>query len=182
MALWVRHNYDHLTVREVTMRAKVGYTTFYRHYDNLDDLISEVTLSKINELLAHARQQTTIHAEALAWYAWFRSNEDFCRFYVSLPYTHPTRDVVKKAVVVYFSERYESQEADIVMLDFALEHMAEVMYRLYRRFLFDSDTFTVEQVASIHVDIILNGIHHAALKFRDEWLQERPGYLSDASS
>ena len=182
VALYARHGYEHLTVREVAGLAKVGYTTFYRHYGNLDDLITEVALSNVNELLAQARQQPTIRAEALAWYSWFRTNEDLCRFYISLPYVHPTREAVKDTVVAYFSERYEPQNPDSVPLNFALDYIAEATYRLYYWFLSRNDLYTVEEVATMHVNVILNGIHHTTLKFREEWLQERPGYLSDASS
>ena len=182
IALYARHGYEHLTVREVTKLAKVGYTTCYRHYDNLDDLVTEIAMSRVNKLLAQVRQQATIRAEALAWYAWFRANQELCRFYVSLPHVHPTRDAVKDAIVAYFSERYEPRNPDNVPLDFALEHMAEAMCRLHRWFLFHNEQYNVERVAAMHSDVILNGSHHSALKIREEWLKERPGYLSDASS
>ena len=173
---------SNLSVRKVAKHAKVGYTTFYRHYDNLDDLITEVTLSHTNSLLEQARRQVTLRAEALAWYSWFRANENLCRFYVSLPHVHPTRDAVKDAVVAYFRERYEAQNPDDVPLDFALAHMVETMYQLYRWFLFQNEQYTIEQVATMHLNVILKGIHHSALKFREEWLQERPGFLSDSRS
>ncbi len=178
--LFSRHNYARLTVREVTRLAKVGYTTFYRHYDNLDALVTEVSLGKVDALVAYARQQTTLPAETLAWYNWLRANEDWGRFYVSLPQKHPTRTAVKDAVVAFYSERYEAQDPAKVPLDFALEHMAEEMYCFYRWFVFHNDRFTVKHVAAMHVDIIVKGMLHSALKFRQDWLKDNPGFLVDA--
>ena len=88
VARYAQYGYAHLTVKDLTRFAKVGYTTFYRHYDNLDELITEVTMSNVDELLEQVRRQATIRAEALAWYAWFRANQDLCRLYVALPHVH----------------------------------------------------------------------------------------------
>jgi AcrR family transcriptional regulator len=37
--LSIEHGYDAITVRDITARAQVGYKTFYRHYNDKDDLL-----------------------------------------------------------------------------------------------------------------------------------------------
>jgi AcrR family transcriptional regulator len=42
--------YEHVSIQDVTTRADVGYRTFFRHYDSLDDLLLRTVESKVEEL------------------------------------------------------------------------------------------------------------------------------------
>ena len=42
--------YDNVSITAVTTRAKVGYATFFRHYESLDDLLNSILLTALQEL------------------------------------------------------------------------------------------------------------------------------------
>lgn len=44
--------FDQITVTGLTQRAKVGYTTFFRHYQTKDELLDDVAAKEIRDLLA----------------------------------------------------------------------------------------------------------------------------------
>jgi AcrR family transcriptional regulator len=45
-------NYEKITIRDVTDQADIGYATFFRHYDGIDDLMLEIFTLIIEELEA----------------------------------------------------------------------------------------------------------------------------------
>jgi AcrR family transcriptional regulator len=43
--------FDHITIREITARARTGYATFFRHYPDKDALLGDVAAQEIADLL-----------------------------------------------------------------------------------------------------------------------------------
>jgi AcrR family transcriptional regulator len=42
--------FDQIAITEITIRAKVGYATFFRHYESKDELLNELAASEIARL------------------------------------------------------------------------------------------------------------------------------------
>lgn len=52
LALLVERPFDQLTIREIALRAGIGYATFFRHYPTKEALLSDVASEEIAALLA----------------------------------------------------------------------------------------------------------------------------------
>jgi AcrR family transcriptional regulator len=67
VSLILRKDFASITIREITERAEVAYITFYRHYENLDQLLMEVLDEGLEELMVHiealAKQSDTSDLE-----------------------------------------------------------------------------------------------------------------------
>src|SRR6202000_307576 len=42
--------FDQIAITEITIKAKVGYATFFRHYESKDELLNELVASEIERL------------------------------------------------------------------------------------------------------------------------------------
>ena len=85
ITLALERGYENLTIKAVTDYAGVGYNTFYRHYQSLDNLLIHILtagLQKINEL---AIQFDTPHGETVAMYTYIKEHPDVMRVYINLP-------------------------------------------------------------------------------------------------
>lgn len=51
LALLEEQAFDTIKVKEITTRAKVGYATFFRRYDDKDDLLHDLASQEIHKLL-----------------------------------------------------------------------------------------------------------------------------------
>ena len=65
VSLALEQGYSDLTMTAVAERANVGQSTFYRHYQNLDDLLVQIFLTMIRQLIRRINQQETLADEAL---------------------------------------------------------------------------------------------------------------------
>ena len=71
--LALEQGYESLTIRMVTERAIVGYSTLYRHYLSLNDLLIQVLTAALQELKEWALQATTPQGETLAMYTYIKA-------------------------------------------------------------------------------------------------------------
>lgn len=51
LALLTEKPFDHLTVREISRRAGIGYATFFRHYETKEALLADIACDEIRDLL-----------------------------------------------------------------------------------------------------------------------------------
>ena len=52
IALVLEKGYKNITIQDVTERADIGYRTFFRHYDGLDELFIAIAQTRVDELYA----------------------------------------------------------------------------------------------------------------------------------
>jgi AcrR family transcriptional regulator len=50
IALVLEKGYKNITIQDVTERADIGYRTFFRHYNGLDDLSLDIARERVDEL------------------------------------------------------------------------------------------------------------------------------------
>jgi len=50
IALVLEKGYKNITIQDVTERADIGYRTFFRHYDGLDELFIEIAQTRLDDL------------------------------------------------------------------------------------------------------------------------------------
>ena len=56
---------DRLTIRDVTTRAGIGYTTFFRHYTDKDDILHELIAEEVRSVMESSRAGFSIRDTAL---------------------------------------------------------------------------------------------------------------------
>ena len=98
ICLGLQRGYENLTVRAVTEYAGVSHVTFYRHYESLDGLLSEVMKIALADLIGLIRQQETVVDEIMAMFTYIREHQQLFRAFIDLPLTHPARDLFKQEV------------------------------------------------------------------------------------
>jgi AcrR family transcriptional regulator len=75
LSLLEERPFEHITVREITARADVGYATFFRHYPDKETLLHDVAAGEISKLLAMSMPilytvDSRASAQALCAYVW----------------------------------------------------------------------------------------------------------------
>jgi AcrR family transcriptional regulator len=85
IALALERGYDSITIRDLTDRANVAYSTFFRHYASLDDLLAELLQSVVTELagLIDHQPNRSPEAEGLLIFRHVAANAAFFRLLFS---------------------------------------------------------------------------------------------------
>jgi AcrR family transcriptional regulator len=64
ISLTLEKGYDAVTIRDITERADIGYTTFFRHYRDKDDLLHDVLAAAFNEFIEQLDTQSSSTTDA----------------------------------------------------------------------------------------------------------------------
>lgn len=179
-SLGLEQDYETLSIKAITTRAGVGYSTFFRHYQTVEELLidaMQTTMREIGELL---QDQESVYDEMVAVFRYIRAHEDRFRFYVSLPDSHSIRDVfLKEEAIKLVVERYEAAETSSVPLVVSANHVVESGRALLSWHLDHINDHSPEQLASFFIDLILTTAETKALSPRKGWHKPRKDEESD---
>ena len=177
--LVLENGYDRLTVIEITRLADIGYPTFYRHYRNIDDLLSAVLSSLLDDLNSVVNEQTSPFDEAVAKFRHIANHADLYRVYVSLPRENVARQQVVKRLEQMFRERFDAPDSSSVSLEFAMNYIIDASFILLRQYLDNLDKYKPEEIAAVYVDLVLGSASSATIAPREDWLKRLSARLTD---
>ena len=163
--------YKDITGIVVAERALLGQATLYRHYKNLDDLLLDVFSTDAQDLAAAMLAQNTILDEAITLYTYVRENQICTRLFMELPPDHEARRMITELFHQLVHARYSQREASSVPYDLSTLHLVESVNRLIGWYLDHIDKYTPEEVAQMHIDLIIMPTVSATLDLRGEWLK-----------
>ena len=178
-ALWPDVGYEDLTVKGLVEQAGVGYATFYRHFRNMDDLLLTVTAARVEELSALIDQQETLADEVVGLFAWVEENERFFRAYDALPFDHLATELLSDFLDRFLLERYEERPTGRVPITVTAKLWTAATLLMLRYHLDDTDGYTAEQLAELHIELTLKALESTAIVLRNDWLEAHPRYLTD---
>ena len=179
ICLGPKRGYENLTVRAVTAYAGVSHVTFYRHYKSLDDLLLEIVKTSLADLIGLIRKQDTVFDEMMATFTYIKEHQQQFHAFIELPLTHPARDLFKEEMGNFIVERYEAQDPTRVPLAVTVNHLLESTYDMLRWYLNYIDDYTPQQVAVMHIDLIVKAAESTTVVLREDWLEQHPTRQSD---
>ena len=181
-SLGLERDYETLSITEITKRAGIGYSTFFRHYQNVEELLIDAMLTTMGEIKELLQAQESVYDEIVALFKYVRAHEDRFRFYISLPDHHPVRGILKEEAAKFVVERYEAAETSSVPLVISVNHIIESTYAFLSWHLDHINDHRPEQLASFYMDLILASAETKALSPRKGWYKRRTSEDIDRDS
>ena len=175
VSLLLERDYETPSITAVRKRSKVAHATFYRHYDTLDELLTDALMTTMQDLAEFLREQETIYDETVAMFKFIKEHQDRFRVYVGLPETHPIREILKAEAVKIVIERWEARVTSPVPMDMSVNHLVESSYTFIRWHLNHINDHTPEELADFYDDLILAGA-----TFKQNQVTEDGGALKTA--
>ena len=180
VSLILEQGLENLSITAVLKRSNVGRATFYRHFRNLDELLTYTLQTTMHELAEALRQEETFYDETVALFRFIKENQELFRVYVDLPDSHPVRIIVKEeAITIVIEQRWEARSTSPVPMDVSVNHLIESTYTFIRWHLNNINDFTPEQVAVIYDDLVIAGAEFKALSRRRDSRLHPPGQQED---
>lgn len=178
-SLGLERDYETLSITAITKRAGVGYSTFFRHYATVEELLIDAMRTTMRELRELLQDLESVYDEAVAVFSYVGAHQDRFRFFVSLPDTHPIREILKEEAVKLVSERYQAAETSSVPLGVSANHMVESSFAFLKWHLDHINSHKPEQLASIYIDLIVTTAETSVLSPRKGWYKQKTGEESN---
>ena len=87
LTLILNHKYEDITISDICKQANVNRSTFYAHYDDINDLIIKIE-SKFSQgtanIFNYGERQT--HEAMIEMFAFVKANKHFYKAFLNIPY------------------------------------------------------------------------------------------------
>jgi len=162
ISLIVEKGYDEVTIRDVTERANVAYSTFFRHYRDKDELLTTRLGEEIEELIrrieaASAADPHDATVEGALIFQHAQEHSVLYRVLLSSIETVKVRQRIRQVIAEIFSKTCQPihQKEARIPPDVAANHMAIALLGLIEWWLEHDMSYPVEQMANIYERLIL---------------------------
>lgn len=156
--------YERITIRDVTDRADIGYATFFRHYDGVDDLMLEIFSGIIEELesLPDKHGEDYFEQEGYLLFEHVANNSSLYRGILSShAFTRKLRDHIKSTVHSHLNHHGDEIPSDGIPIEIAAQHMVASTLGLIDWWLENQAPYSVERMAMIYDRLIIQATWHA---------------------
>lgn len=168
LALALERPFETITIRDLTDRAEVGYATFFRHYDGIEDLLRDMLEGLLAELLGRLRPLGRLDPVAAGAIV-FQHAAEQSDLYRLLLRTDRSIDLLDRAVRVgieNLAETHEAKSDSSVPADVAANHFVRSFINLIEWWLEHEMPYAPDRMADIYRDLILIPTEQAALRRR----------------
>ena len=179
MELILEGGYDQITIRDLTERADIGYATFFRHYKNKDDLLTQYLGSVLQEVNDEMNPETSHYEQSLAAYSVLNRNRDALMVGLSLPRDHPAMKPLWDKVFGMVTDLYLPRDESVIPLQVSVNHIIRSVSELVRWWITEGQAYSPEQMARMQSELIITVTELVAVVPRDAEHKENPGDQRD---
>lgn len=164
IALAQERRYDEITIRDITERADVAYSTFFRHFPDKDALLLQSVRDVVATLTAlmypDSEQRPQIDGRLL-----FRHVQEHEAFYRIILSGHGTHHVLAQAmeqIETEFAVLYASFGESAIPVDLLTHHIIAAVLELVKWWLDHQQPYSVERMGQIFQTLIIDASETAA--------------------
>ena len=169
--LMLEIGYDRISVRGLARRAGVGSSTFYRHFQDKDDLLLRVSLDAIQGVRDAVAPAQSPREEAVLLFRHVRQNPRVFLLYAALPADCQARRAVRLVLADMVRERYRPRDSSNVIADIAVNHICVAYSELVMWYVNNLERYSPEEIAEISGDLVVRAAVDVAFVPREEWLE-----------
>jgi AcrR family transcriptional regulator len=151
LSLLEAHDFDTIKIRDVTEKADVGYMTFYRHYDSLEELLTDRIRSILEEQIAEV---IACDQQGELIFSYVADNAKLYRTLLFSPSTARARQKLADMFAEFFA--ITAKDDPLIPADLRARHMATGLLSLAGWWLEKNMLPPVPQVAEMYNALIIN--------------------------
>lgn len=167
--LTLKRGFDNITIRALVTEAKVSYASFHRHFSSIEELLETIVFPVWDALQKRTSTQSTLYDESFELFYSVKTHPAIWRVLLRLPKDNVVRQAIDQANRASRIARWKRHAGTAVPFDFAVTVFEDVTDHLIGFYLDNIDTYTPEQMASMHFDLTIKSAS-GVLKLRDGWV------------
>jgi AcrR family transcriptional regulator len=156
--------YERISIRDVTDRADIGYATFFRHYDSLDNLMLEIFTDVIKGLEASAQHPGPgyFEQEGLLLFQHVAANTALYRGILgSQPFRRRLRNHVQGMILAHLEDHASALRSTPIPKEIAALHMVSSLMGMVEWWLEHKLDPPAERMAAVYERLIIRATWQA---------------------
>ena len=160
ITLSLEKGYDSITIRDITDRADVAYSTFFRHYAHKDELLADVLQAVIHDFMVLINQgvNKTHEDEGRLIFQYVADHQAFFRVLFSSQGTNSVLQNMQNEIAQTALRLNPHPPNSPIPPEIAANHLVATVIALIRWWLDHETPYPVEQMATIYSHLITPGL------------------------
>lgn len=157
ISLILEKGYDAITIKDITDKADVAHATFYRHYRDIDELLSQKLQEVIQEIETFAREPDLQDAEGYLIFKHAQENSVLYRILLTSPGTIRVRKRIQETIATNMLKTckpLQVAQGSLIPPKVAANHIAGSMLLLIEWWLDHDMPHPPHQMAKIYERLI----------------------------
>lgn len=150
LTLILNHNYEDITINQICETAKINRSTFYAHYDDINDLIIKIEskfASSMASIFNYGLRQS--HDAFIEMFTFIEKNKYFYKAFLNIPYITLAEKNTKNQVMSSIKDNLNSQPKNDIELFYRANFFGAGIKEICRLWLERDCKETPEQMATI---------------------------------
>ena len=165
--LGLEQGFESIKIKDLTERANIGNSTFYRHYKDKNDLLRSHLSEIQGEITREMHPEMTHYELSLMVFTVIGKHREACLLAMSLPEDHPVMAPILKSATRIVNERYKARDETIIPFEVSANHLVNSFVKMFHWWLTEGNAYSVEQMATMANELILKVTETAALDQRE---------------
>ena len=157
LTLILNHKYEDISISEVCKQAGINRSTFYAHYDDINDLIIKIE-SKFAQgtanIFNYGERQT--HEAMIEMFTFVKTNKHFYKAFLNIPYTTLAERNTKIEVLKNIGQKFNINKANTIGIYYRASFFGAGIKEMCRLWLERDCKETPEQMAALLLDEYAN--------------------------
>jgi len=156
--LTLERGYDTITIRDITQRADVGYTTFFRHYHDKDELLLDVlhvVQDELMDVLLHSSSESDDAMVGLLLFRYVQQHSEIMRVLLSSQGSSSLMQSMIETSIQRALSRNSLWGNDTIPTEIAVYHLVTSCIALIRWWLEHSMPYPPERMGMIYHELIV---------------------------
>ena len=158
----IEMNFENITIKELTERAKINRKTFYLHYATIDDLIKSIEKSYTEEytkFIDGLDVFNDFHEITKRFYLFHEQKGKFMEKLTCDPnYEYIRNQMIDKVKLSYFDNSYY-KNIDNYKLNVVINYMHNTTLSIYKTWVSDNKVIPFDEIVELTYNLIANGLN-----------------------
>lgn len=150
LSLILKHKYEDITISQICKRANINRSTFYCHYDDINDLIVKIE-SKFAKgtasIFKFGERQT--HEAFIELFTFIKENKYFYKAFLNIPYITFAETSTKLAVLENIGNKHKNLQSETIGIFYRASFFGAGIKEMCRLWLERDCEETPEQMAKL---------------------------------
>lgn len=150
LVLILHHNYEDISISQICKQANINRSTFYAHYDDINDLIIKIESKFANgmaNIFNYGLRQT--HEAFVEMFTFVEKNKYFYKAYLNIPYITIAETNVKNKILTNIKDNANTINANDIELSYRANFFGAGIKEMCRLWLNRDCPESPEQMAKL---------------------------------
>ena len=161
-------DYEQISIKELTERAKINRKTFYLHYNSLDDLLREMQNEMAKEFIERTRNLERPRDMDKITREFFLTSEGAGRLHERLmcsgSYHYISRRITNEIMSETWGADGKRTNTDPYIQNIIMTFVSQSTIEIYKQWVADGKKIPLEEIIALTTKLICNGINGLASK------------------